>query len=440
MATTGKTFANLPLSTINPEKTGAQGTSVFDTLHRPLQWLTPPSDEGMQQPENDASLWTFLDQLPSQGNPWTNPTIWWKIENRLNQFTSLNRAAAALDTRINVVEVGVVKPGYLGFLPQTNQMVAVTAVDPSYAEGWTNIAGNPCNVTISRTNIPGPTLAAANGAEFRTGVPLMGEFGEPKEGITSSPGDPMYNLIQLFGVYIKMSRMQKESLMAGDYGTHMQLIADNEALLKQQLQTTLLMGKRGSFEDADEGMVYLTNGIIPQIQDNVLTATKVGNSLTFQALSEFIDGTFESANSGSTKKVLCGSRLFMNMLNTARQEGKLTSEPAYNPSIGVSEYRITTGGGKTVTVMEMRFAFQGSLADWGVVLDDTNVAIAEYAGFGWKWMMDLEAPMQGITTQTDALVGSISVTIRDPDTCGVIKGGTQPILADRNGLGIVTQF
>lgn len=440
MAATGKAFANLPLSTINPSKIGAQGTSVFDTLHRPLQWLTPPSDEGMQQPENDASLWTLLDQLPSQGNPWTNPTIWWKIENRLNQFTSLNRAASATDTKMDVVEAGVVKPGYIGFLPQTNEMLAVTAVDPTYAEGWTNGAGAACNVTVSRTKLPGPSLAAAIGAEFRTGVPLMGEFGEPKEGITSVPGDPMYNFIQLFGVYIKMSRMQKESLMAGDYGTHMKLIADNEALLKQQLQTTLLLGRRGSFEDADEGMVYLTNGIIPQLKDNVLTATKVGNSLTFQALSEFIDGTFESANTGSTKKVVCGSRLYMNILATATQEMKLVSEPIYNAKVGVTEFKVKTGGGRVVTVMEMRFAFQGSLTDWGVVLDETNVAMAEYKGFGWKWMMDLEAPLQGITTQTDALVGSVSLTIRDPDTMGVIKGGTQPILADRNGLGIVTQY
>ena len=87
---TGKSFGALPLSTINPTKIGAQATDVFDTAFRPLQWLEnqSPTDQNMQQPENESALYTLLEKLPGFGNSWTNPVIWWRVENRLNMSTS----------------------------------------------------------------------------------------------------------------------------------------------------------------------------------------------------------------------------------------------------------------------------------------------------------------------------------------------------------------
>jgi hypothetical protein len=435
-----KTFGALPLSTINPSKIGAQATDVFDTSFRPLQWDTPPTEENMQQPENTAALYTLLDKLPGHGNAWTNPTVWWRIENRLNMFTSLLSNMSAADTYISVGEASLLKAGYILFIPQTSEQLLVLEVDGDLSESWTNDASAACNVRVDRSILPGPTLAATAGFEVRAGVPLMGEFGEPKEGVVTVPGDPQYNLIQLFGLYIQMSKMQRASLMEGDYGTHEQLVRENESYLSQQLQNTVLFGRRGSYNHDDEGMIYLTNGLIAQLKDNVLSAGTNGNTLTYQNVSNFIDGTFESANSSATKYLASGELLFMHMLNTATQEGKLEENPRYNPGIGVDEFTFTTAGGKSVTVGKMRFAFMGALKDWGIVLDLGNIGTAEYADFGWKWYMDLEAPMQGITTATDALVGSIAVTVKDPDTCGVIKGGTSPVIANRNGLGIVTQF
>jgi hypothetical protein len=200
-----------------------------------------------------------------------------------------------------------------------------------------------------------------------------------------------------------------------------------------------MFGRRGS-RTSDEGMIYRTNGLIPQIKDNVLNYGSVGNTATYGNISEFIDGTFESANSTNTKYVPCGEKLFMNLLNTARQESRLAEGPAYNPALGVDEFMMTTAGGKTVTVAKLRFAFMGSLADWGAVLDLGNIARGEYKDFGWKWYMDLEAPIQGLTKKTDALLGSVAVTVRDPDTCGVIKGGVSSLIANRTGLGIVEQY
>lgn len=435
----GKSFGALPLSTINPSKIGAQATDVFDTLWRPLQWAHDPTNENLQQPENEAALWTLLQKLPSKQNAWTNPTLWWRVENRLNMYTALVTAMTSADEYICVAEALLINPGFILYLPQTNEQVLVTDVDAAFANGWTNDGSVACNVKVDRTFLPGPTMAASKGAEVRAGVPMMGEFGEPKKGVVTVPGDPMYNFVQLFGMYIQISKLQKNSLMAGDYGTHQQLVKENEAYLAQQLQSTVLFGQRGTINSSGEGMVYLTNGIIAQLKDNVLSVSGVGNELTYANVSEFCDQTFESANSSASKYLPCGERLFMNLLNTARQEARLVDEPHYSPSLGVDEFSFTTAGGKTVTVAKMRFAFQGSLSDWGLVLDMGNLATGEYEGFQFKWFMDLEAPMQGLTKQTDAMVGSIAVTVFDPSTCGVIRGGVAPLLDNRNGLGALEE-
>lgn len=436
---TGKTFGILPLSTINPSKIGAQATDVFDSQFRPFQWMHDPTQENFQQLENDSALLTFLDRLPSKGNAWTNPTMWWRIENRLNMFTALTAAMSATDTYISVAEPLLLKTGYIVYLPSTGEQLLVVQTDADLSEGWTNDAAVACNVQVERTTQAGPHLAAALGAEVRAGVPQLGEFGEPKEGITTIPGDPMYNFIQLFGIYTSISRMQKASLMAGDYGTHEKLMKENEQYLGMMLQNTVLLGRRMSIS-TDEGMVYRTNGLIHQLKDNVLSLGSVGNTATYGNVSEFMDGTFESANSSATKYCPVGEQLYMNLLNTARQEAHLVEGPAYNPALGVDEFKMSTAGGKTVTIAKMRFAFQGEMKDWGLVLDEGNIARGEYADFGWKWYMDLEAPIQGLTKQTDALLGSIAVTVKDPDTCGVIRGGTKALVSNRNGLGVVETY
>jgi len=435
----GKTFGAMPLSTINPSKIGAQATDVFDSQYRPFQWMTDPLNENMQQPENEAALYSLLQKLPMKGNAWTNPTLWWRVENRLDMFTSLTVALAAADTYAKVAEPLLLKPGYIIYIPQTGEQALVLDVDADLSEGWTNDASAACNIKLDRTTLVGPHLAAGIGSEVRAGVPQMGEFGEPKDGVFTIPGDPMYNFIQLFGLKISMSKMQHHSLMAGDYGTHQQLVKENEAYLSQMLQNTILFGRRQSVS-TDEGMVYTTNGLIAQLKDNVLAAGSVGNTLTYGNLSEFIDGTCESANSSSTKYCPVGEQLFMNWLNTARQEAHLVQDVKYNPALGVDEFVMSTAGGKSITVAKMRFAFMGTLKDWGLVLDMSNLALGEYEGFGWKWYSDLEAPMQGLTKMTDALLGSISVTIKDPSTCGVIKGGVNPLIANRTGLGIVENY
>ena len=434
------TWQALPLSTVNPSKYGAQTTSIADSSFRPWQWLDRPEEIRMQQKENDTVLWSFLEQLPfaPAQKTWGNPAVHWRVDNRLEDLTYVTVAIAAGDTYANVADAALFKTGYTLLDFATGQNMVVLEVDADYSEGWTNNAGDNCNIKLDRTIYNTQDVAVAALSEVAASVPIMGEFGEPKEGITSAPGDPYYNFIQLYGLFTKMSEMQKNSIMAGEFGTHTKLIEDNWAALMKQLQRAVLFGKRGTKNDADEGMIYMMNGIIPQLADNVLSVTGVGNSLTYANLSEFWDGMFESANSSAMKKHFCGELQFINILNTARQEAVLVEDPAYNPALGATQFSVTTGGGKRVDVIKERFAFQGKmLSDWGVTLDEGNLSTAEYAGFGLRLIEDLEAPMQAITTKTDAFVGSTSVCGIDPDTMGVVKGGTNRII-ERNDLGPLT--
>jgi len=434
---TNKTFGILPETTINPSKFGAQAAAWQDSLYRPFQWLTPPMNENMQQPENDHSMITLLDLLGPKERQ-TNPTVRWKIENRLNNFTYVNKAVSAADVYISVAESVLAQVGWKLLFPKTGQQMLVVDIDPDLSEGWTNDNSDACNVKVSRSILPGPQIIAPINSEVRPGLPQLGELGEPKLGITTVPGDAVYNFIKLSAMKIEMSLMQRESLMAGDYGTHEHLIMTNEHLMAEMLQTDILLGRRGNRSDASEGQVYEGNGLIPQIQSNVLSAGSVGNSLPFATLSDFIDGTFESANTSATKHIASGELAYLNYLNQARQEAHITEETHYDPALGVDTFNMTTGGGKTVTVAKHRFALQGELADTSLILDLGNIRCAEYAEFeGWKWAFDLEAPLQGITKKTDAIVGSSMVAVIDPDTCGVAKGQVIPRTKNRNGLGVV---
>jgi hypothetical protein len=137
--------------------------------------------------------------------------------------------------------------------------------------------------------------------------------------------------------------------------------------------------------------------------------------------------------------IVAGGQSYLNFLNSASQENKIVEIPGYNPELGVDQFRMTTGGGKTVTVQNHSFAMDGEMSDSAIVLDLGQIEMGEYQGFeGWKWQMDLNAnTTEGIMVMTDAIIGSFMVAVKDPDTCGFIRGGTTPRLKNRNTLGIV---
>ena len=435
---TQKTLASGILSTIAPSKYGAQATGLLDTLWRPLQWAGNPLDENDQRIQNDYSLVSLLDQLPMNTMSVTNPSVAWRVDNRKSLFTFLKKAMSATDTYISVDEPALALVGWNLVLPRSGQSVLVVDVDSDLSENWTNNEADACNVKVSRSTA-GPSVVAVINSEIQPALPMLGETGDPKKGINIVPGDPLFNFCMFSGLQIEMTKVQHNSLMAGEYGTHEHLLKTNEYLLAKMLQTSIIHSIRGNREDSDEGMVYQGNGILAQIQSNVIDVGTVGNALAFGELSDFVDGTCESANSSATKHIVAGAKSYMNFLNSARQEGQLADVPNYNPALGVDQFMMTTGGGKTVTVANHRFAMEGEMADSAIVLDLGQMEMGEYQGFeGWQWQMDLNAnTTSGLMVKTDAVVGSTMTVLKDPDCFGFIRGGVTPRLKNRNDLGIV---
>ena len=436
---TQKTFGSGLLTTVNPSKYGAQATGLFDTLWRPLQWTGgSATDENNQRMQNDFSLVTLLDTVPMNTLSLTNPSVAWRVDNRKNLFTALAQIMSSSDTYISVEEPALALLGWNLVFPSTGQSVLVVDTDSDLSEGWTNGAAKACNVKVSRST-PGPSVAAVLGAEIQPALPMLGESGEPKKGINIVPGDPLFNFCKFSGLRIDMTKQQHNSLMAGEYGTHEHLLKTNEHLLATMLQNSILHDIRGNREDSDEGMVYSGNGILAQIQSNVLDVGTVGNALAYGELSDFIDGTYDSANSSEMKTIVAGAKSFMNFLNSARQENAIADVPHYNPALGVDEFTLTTGGGKSATIQNHRFAMEGEMADSAIVLDLGQMEMGEYQGFeGWQWQMDLNAnTTSGLMVKTDAVVGSTMTVLKDPDCFGFIRGGVTPRLKNRNDLGIV---
>jgi len=441
---TNKVFGSGIQTTLNPTKIGAGNTSLYEARYRPLQWIGDEMDERMQVIQNIHSLTTLMDTLPPPTQyTLTNPSAHWTVENDLNLFTYINKAMSATDTYISVAEPKLCKIGWRLVLPGTNQILFVTGVNEDLSESWTNDNSDACNVQVDRTKLSAHSIAATINSEVRPALPVLGELGIPKEGISEVPGDPIYNFGMMSGIFVKMSILQRNMLMGGDYGTHEKLVKDNEKLLAVMAQASMLNSVRKSVDDDDEGMIYQGNGIVAQINSNILNLGNVGNNATFQVMSEYWDSCFVSANSSASKIHLSGAKHYMNLLNTARQEGAITEETHYNPAIGVNEFSIATGGGNSVAIQRHPHAMNGSYSDCGITMDMGQTARGELAGYqGWQWAFNLDDnSLQGLTLDTSAIVGSQMIALLDPDCFGFVRGGTTPVVKSRNDVnGIITDI
>jgi hypothetical protein len=300
-------------------------------------------------------------------------------------------------------------------------------VDDDYSEGWTNNNGDACNVKIDSTKIGGPVVAVAVGAYAYPGAPRLGEMGEAKQGVTTTPGDPRYNLISFAAIYFTMSKMQYNSEMLSGWGTLPKEMENIDFQLDQRVQTDLLFAQRSTWFDADEKQCYQSAGIIPQLKGTSLDIGKLGGSATYANLVDFWDPMFESRLSSASKDHFCGSAQFRDILKVARDANRLMDGPKYSADLGSNTFSVSTEAGRTVNVHQEKWAFSGGLSDWGVTLDSANLGFGQYRGFGKQWIMDIQ-PKSAITSFSHALMTSYGVNVYDDSTMGVIRGGTKGLI------------
>lgn len=411
--------------TTNPESIGA---FEWNNRFRAQLWDSAPEDVRMQQKENDAQLITFMNKLPRASREWTNPIMRYSIDTRLDGHTTLAAAVTAADTHIKLTDPLVVRVGYVIHLPESGQQMLVTAIETGTNDGGVAT----CNVTVSRTKLGGPAVAATAGEIVMPGAPYMGELSELREGTTTEPGEPRYNYITLAGIYFAMSKMQLNSAMTSDFGTLPKEMENIQFQLLQRVQTSLLFANRTTWYDKDEAQVYVGHGLIPQLQRYTLDLETLGHNAIWPNFNDFFEPMFESSLSATRKDMFVGPSLFRDLLNTARTAGRTELNPDgkttyYSPDLGSLSFDITTDSGKKVTVHEEKWAFRDGLSDWGIVLDANNLGAGQYKGLGPQWFMNLQSPSEVMKVKHGFFM-SWALNVFDDTTMGCVRGGTSALI------------
>ena len=437
--------ARYPWSSVSPAALSALDLGdVSSRDFRPTNWWGRSDSIFEQEYENDLAYLAFADQASMDNLVLTQPVVKWRVGRPADLNTTNDIAIAVADlpgggtagyiSLANSVQVG---HNTLIHFIDFGVVVRVLDVDDDNSEGWTNDASTACNVKCER--LSGPAVAIASGTIAQIGSVIMGEEGVPGPGYTTTPGDPVWNTMQLVGIYGSITRVQMNTDMIGGWGTHPKIRDEVYFQHRLRKQNDMLFGKRyyGTDSEGAQGQLWLSSGVVDQVKTNILNAGALGVSLTGPKLNDFLENTFDSELSSPTKDWFCGSAQFRDVRKAAMQGEALTmvelpglrSGTKDPGTLGANMMTIQLQSGKTVRVHELRKAFgAANLTDWGVVIDPANIGFASFKGISEVWYNNIEDPAQQITRQTDGLVDTWCTMVKDESTCAIVRGGTRSLV------------
>lgn len=431
--------ARFPWTTVSPSALSALDLGNVSAIDfRPSNWWGRPDQIFEQSVENDFALLALLDQAVDGGVEHfdlSQPVAKWRVGRPADLWTTNDAAIAAADTYLSLADSLIIETGHLLHFIDYNVTYRVLDVDDDNSEGWTNGASDAANVQVER--LSGPSVAIPSGTICHAGSPIMGEEGTPSKGLTSTPGDPVFNTMQLVGIYGSITRVQDESEMLGGWGTHPKIRDDVFFQHRFRKQFDMLFGNRfyGTDTQAVQGQLWVSAGIVQQIKTHVLNAGSLGVDLTGPNLNDFWESTFDSDLSSAVKDHFCGSAQFRDVRKTGAQgafdiEMLGIQSGAVNPmSLGANSMKVTLQSGKSVMVHELRKALSSAnLSDWGITLDRGNLGIGTYNNISEAWFEDIENPAQAITVRSDALIDTWMPCVKDESTCAVIRGGARALI------------
>jgi hypothetical protein len=410
---------NGQLTTVSTDKLSAFNT---DEYLRAVEWSNRPEDVKMRYPENDNALLAFLRTVPLSKKNIKNPIVRFTVDGALATFTKIVGDVAVDGTSIVVEDSYIADVGWTVVAPLTGEEMLITAVNNS-TNTW----------TVTRARFGGTQVALTSGEELRPMAPATGEKGRAKDTHTTEPGDPSYNYITLTLGKAGITTMQRNAAMNGDWGTWDFSKEGAQYQIETAVQNSLLFQHRwteASAADAfgttvSEGQVYRGAGLIPQLDGNVLDLGDSGTNFLYENISEFVDPMFASNLSDSQKICFSGYSLFNDARTTSMQRGE-SGEVSIDIETGAEEFEFRTSGGKKVMFRKIG-GMDGRLANLGLVLDARNLGASEYDGLGPQWFMDTQD--NDAVLETEAVYcTSWEAHIYDRTTCGLIRGGTIPLL------------
>ena len=397
--------------------TSPDAMSAFDewSYHRVVEWAGRPEEIKMQYKENDNALLEFVNTAPLTKNTIKNPVVHFRIDGALANYTVLTTDLASDGVTVYLEDASITAAGHTLIVVGTGEELYVSAI---------NATANTATVERNRF---GPAFSALSGAEIRVGAPYIGETGTMKDAHTTYPGDPAYNYITLSGLQFKMSTMQINAAMEGEWGTFDKYSMDTKYQVESLLQNALLFQHRHTEFDADESQIYRGAGLIQQLSGSVLDLGDKGTNFLWEHLNDFINPMFASDLSADSKEVYCGHKLWADALSSAKQMAPDCTDITIDAKTGARMFTISTTEGKTVTFKRVG-GFEGELASIGLVLDGNNIGGSQYDGLGPQWFFDLQDPGQ-VLVKEHAYFTSWETHVYDRSTMGLIRGGTNSLIA-----------
>ncbi len=417
--------SDLPYATIS------EGLSVFDreNQYRPLQWLDSVNEIDWLYRENDSILLTILDRLPSFDMELSSPVINWTEDSRLESATKLNKAMSASDTYLDFVDPRIAVVSTFISVPSTSEIMEVSEVDYDNSEGWTNAAGDACNIRVVRGKNGSPAVAAAIDADMISMGNFMAEKSDPKDGVGRLPGESMLNYVSVVSQSFSVTKMQNAAEVFDSWGQVPKATLDTIFDVRHRMQYALLFNARATELTSDEGQRYMSAGVMNYIKDGYLDLGNHQSDLTWPILNDYLEDRFNPAASSTSKVLIAGPDLYRTMLKFAREMDRIQERPYYDPDIGGNTFRMETDGGYVVIVIQDKWGLQKlyGLGNWGFLLDLGNMMGAHYRDLPFTWYQNIQAP-RSVMIREDTFMGSFSLIMKHQEVHGVIRGGSENIV------------
>ena len=435
-------LAEYPWTSVSPSALSTLDLGNIDVAeNRALTWWGRPAEYWEKAVENPFGLLAFIEQADMETFELTSPTAKWKVSRPADMWTRNSKAIAAGDIpdpgSVGYIELDdsmLISGNHTLYCPDYDVSLRVLDVDHDHSEAWANGAADACNAKVER--IGGGAVDIPAGTVFNIGPVVMAEEGVPSKGITSTPGEAVWNSMQYVGIYGSITRVQDESVMNTPWGTHPKI--KDEVYFQHRLrkQNAWIFGRRYTGSDSQgDGQMWVSDGIVAQIKNNIMNAGSVGANLVWPKLNELWENSYDSLLSAAVKHHFCGSAQFRAIRKTAIEYGaevemiRIQSGVQNPQTLGVPTMRVILESGKPVEVHELRQAFAApNLVDWGITLDANNIGLGSYRGISEVWFNDIESNAQRITVISDALIDTWLLAVKDEQTCAVIRGGAQALL------------
>jgi hypothetical protein len=393
-----------------PYTTRTSGVDIFDTDNLFRQRDIDPQLKMLNQDDG-----TFLKALElwSQKEPAIQALYHWVEDDMLDIATKINLAAgySATATSLVVDDARLFVVNSEIYVQRTLENMIVTGVTYS-----TN--------TIAVTRGFGGTGAAAlvDDDILISGPAHLPELGDANEGTGRVPTTEKYNFISVFSESFKISHLQDVAAMVDVGGRVASVeweVVNKMFEIKRKVNKALIFEHRGTLSTAD-GTIYISQGFVHYMEDNVLNLGQKRSNLTWPVLSEWLDTLFEPTASSREKLVNCGESLFGSI---SRMKRDMSTVPVqyYHPELGTDMIEIMTERGNMCKFVRDRHGFPSNegLEGWGIVVDMGHAYKREYTDTPMAWRQNIQAGTAHF--RQDEYWGSFSLELHHPGVHGLIR-------------------